>query len=143
MNEKELKKLLKYWQKELKISDWKIHFRFMDGMKYDGVAYCKGNPLHRSAVIEIQRPENRIDLSPYDGEEVYNFYTEIALVHELLHLIIQPHRTGKKMTEEESFLLESSINLLDHVLVSLKYGVYVKETYNKKLRYFIKELVER
>lgn len=75
-----LKRLMKLWQKRLKLQDWVVDVRFSSDMDSDSSAgECSWHPDNRTATIHILPPNIIID----DIEE--------TLVHELLHILYEGH----------------------------------------------------
>ena len=83
MNQKKLEKLLKIWQKRLRIQDWDIKIKFarqtelgeVTGITADGS--CNVASYSKEAWILILDPVDRVDSSDS---------IEHILVHELLHV---------------------------------------------------------
>ena len=71
-----------------------------------GVAYW--TPEYKTAVVKILNPDN-----PEEDEQD----VERTLVHELLHIMLQGHRTMDDVTKTYDPAFEAALNVLADVLV--------------------------
>lgn len=83
IDKKQARKLLKKWQKRLRLTDWDIVIRpnaMPDNFVLQScVGECEFQEVSKTAVIRILRPDGY-------GDRVMPFNFEKTLVHELLHL---------------------------------------------------------
>jgi len=126
LNDKKLKKLLKYWQEHLRLQDWEIEITFETAVPFGGVGICVKQAQYKSAQIQVQVPECRIDVHDDWSDKLKDIYTERVVVHELLHLMINVHKEipfKDRKNNADAYLEEVSVNTLDTLLVNLKYGI--------------------
>lgn len=105
MTDPQLQKLLKLWQKRLRLQDWQLQAKLVPVVLIEHDASCSGSttckPSFMLAEIEIK--------DSLDDEEL-----EITLVHELLHV-----RFGGMQPPEglHDFLFETGIEMTARALV--------------------------
>lgn len=87
MTQKALEKLLKYWQKRLKLEHWAIRIKLLNRLDGDREGWCHYQLDYLSAEIHIVDPKAHFG----PNKETYN--VEHTLLHELMHLHIAPFKT--------------------------------------------------
>lgn len=120
---KEIKKLVRYWQKELRLRDWIVSCEVVTNLEDD-----EGNTLlgqnvtlleEKRAVIFIKEP-SVVKAESKDNEMAKAhpnaFDVERVVVHELLHLFFEEYNTSSNLVP-----LEQAINILANKLVTDKY----------------------
>ena len=120
---KEIKKLVRYWQKELRLRDWIVSCEVVTNLEDD-----EGNTLlgqnvtlleEKRAVILIKDPSIVKEEAKGDAFFRYHpnaFDVERVVVHELLHLFFEEYNTSSNPVP-----LEQAINILANKLVTDKY----------------------
>jgi len=89
MNKRELNSLVKYWQGQFNLQDWKIKvfWKSKEDMKEDDGGYCAGRayyaPEFGSADVWILCPEDRDETDDSIESDV---------IHELLHILLEGHK---------------------------------------------------
>ena len=113
MDQGTTEKCLRYWMKELQLSDWCIDVQYSPPHELDDEAagsVIRSNPLRLAEVKLMYKAD-------YDKEERWCPYdAEVLLVHELLHLVFW-HIEGRKLSNGDLGLLERAIETLTYVLV--------------------------
>lgn len=106
----QLQRLARKWIRRLNLTTFnKIQISFAPESEMDealGVAYW--TPEYKTAVIKILDPEKLEE----DDTDV-----ERTLVHELLHIMLQGHRTMDEVTKIYDPTFEAALNVLADVLV--------------------------
>ena len=106
----QLQRLARKWIRRLNLTAFnKIQVSFAPESEMEealGVAYW--TPEYKTAVIKILAPDN-----PEDDEQD----VERTLVHELLHIMMQGHRTMDDVTKTYDPAFEAALNVLADVLV--------------------------
>ena len=83
-----LPRLLRKWQKRLRLQDWDITAKYVPGIKITGsedehiFGVCMPQPHHSSAEIEILDPRHFPEEYPERFRSV-----ELTFVHEMLHVV--------------------------------------------------------
>src|SRR5687768_14532970 len=109
MGKPAIKTLLAKWQKRLRVQDWRIDLRVcrVYDMPRDGVSgYIEMVEERKEAIIYIIDPR---DVQPSNFPNP----TEVTLVHELLHLLIEPCWDRAKEVEGEQ-----AVELIAQALVA-------------------------
>lgn len=116
LTNEQLQERLAYWQKVLRLQDWTIRvaFRHVVDMEPGNEAEVDTNfPLKRAAIAIVYPDEYRSRVGwPQEVEE--------SLVHELLHLHLEPWQVEKGSLEY--VLQEQAVESLAHALVELARG---------------------
>ncbi|HEX8089370.1 MAG TPA: hypothetical protein VF762_10985 [Blastocatellia bacterium] len=117
-DENEARRCCAYWQRQLRLSDWKLKIRIVRryDLPPDRVAECTFHLASKSATIRLlnandHRPDN--DFNDRDHE--------IGLVHELLHLHVAPF--NPKMETLEQAMSEVAIESIAQSLVLINRGI--------------------
>ena len=99
--EAELKKELSYWQKKLRLQDWKIEANFCHAYTLQGdLGEANVFPKKKVAEILITYPDER-DPNSVGGAELW----QVTLIHELLHIVldgIAPRDEPTPVEEEQA-----------------------------------------
>lgn len=117
LNEKQLAKRLKYWQKKLGLSDWEID-----------ASICRANHMGAERAGEInwtlqnkQASIRLLDPTDYPDLGVFEQDMEGTLVHELLHLHHAPiNDYYSKDCEQYTLYEEWAINAVADALIKLE-----------------------
>ncbi|MCW8128934.1 MAG: hypothetical protein KIS92_00990 [Planctomycetota bacterium] len=123
--QRDLERLLEYWQRALRLQDWKISVAFTNhGNLKEGdfgeVDWCANHKMARIKLVNHDTlPEALNFIPPPSSEE--------TLVHELLHLHFAPYA---KREESEGVKLEIAINCIAGALVSERLKRERKEAEN-------------
>lgn len=113
----ELQELCSFWQKKLRLQDWKIVVKIarhnqIDFESWARVEYCRS---HKQATIYILDPTDDIY---HRMVEEFPYDPEVSLVHELLHLHFESY--DPPANSEEFMQLEIGLNLISEALVQLR-----------------------
>lgn len=98
MTNKNLEKLVQYWQPRLKLKDWDFTIRFtVDDAEMEEVlksGYGKTNYSYMSKKASILiKPYDKIDANALSCKDI-----EVTVVHELLHMLFMPIDENKTDT---------------------------------------------
>ena len=108
MTKRELNALTKLWQKRLELGHWKIKVLFQSEHEMGENAGCvRYMPEHSQAEICILRPEDREEGGHHDS-------IEEDLIHELLHITINGHKTLEDLQYDACF--ERGLNIIAKAL---------------------------
>lgn len=115
MTDTDLKSLLEYWQKALRLQDWKITATFEKLAKFPSSSWM-GDIEHyfpqMGAKIRIVPPEQ------ISGDGFGCEAPECSLIHELLHLHFQPFMEKDEGPKKDA--QEKAINMLSQALYNLR-----------------------
>lgn len=116
MSPEELAERCAYWQRVLRIADWKIGVKYAHSyeVEHDNIGTVKIWSEEKAALVNLIYPAE-YEPGPWDTVEPYD--EEKTLVHELLHVLMEPHAPKKETPQHTAF--EQTINLLAHALVGL------------------------
>ena len=91
-------KLLRTWQKRLRLQDWEIALSFVKSLDMSGpnLGEIKIYPDHRAADICLLREEDYPQNLPWYVD------MESVLVHELLHIHFNPLSSPEKNVQEDA-----------------------------------------
>lgn len=122
MTEKQLTRLLKNWQRLLRIQDWNIKLRLVRDSRWPNHGLGSHSSSFQESEIKILDPRY-IDPDWFGTKDI-----EVTLVHELLHIKFLYARKNKENKEndvddQEEFAIES----LARVLVALRRGITMEE----------------
>ena len=123
MTERELRRLLRWWQQRLNLPEWRISLRLVyeDELNDPGaVAETKIVDRALEAEIRIQRLD---DLQRHYGEDALSDRAadlELSHVHELVHLRLEPVRYEFRSGSWARRALEQSIESAAVALVALR-----------------------
>lgn len=111
---------LAYWQRRLRLRDWTITAKFVYESQLDNrsaVAETKVSLEECRADVRIQHPDElkAIAYGPLPEPEV-------SLVHELLHVRLEPARLELAEGSSARPQLEAAIDITARVLVDLRHG---------------------
>ena len=108
MSNKELKLLMKYWQKELGLQGWDIKIEFVQASAMEYPAHNSFDVFHKRSIISIVRSDVQNESSiSYRG-------TEHLVVHELLHLTLYAWSASSGLEEVHQ---EQAINQVVEALL--------------------------
>lgn len=121
MTEKELAKRCEYWQKVLRLQDWRIFVRVVgtEEMNSGEAGACEIHQDSKLATIKILAEEvfnptsDMSRLSPVDLEQ--------TLVHEMLH-ILTDRIFNSEADDYERIMQEQAIEFVSEALVRLERG---------------------
>lgn len=122
MRDSELKERLTYWQRVLRLQDWRIHAEMVDSDEIENNAgQCHVHQHGKTAVIKLIRQEAYNRTSSFAKAFPDTLDTEVTLVHELLHipfdgLFVEEDNEIREDREE------SALELLAYSLVRLDRG---------------------
>lgn len=109
MTQRQLTKLTKTWAHRLGIGDWKISVKFMPAEDMeDDQGQCWYYPEYRRADIHILREQDT-----QEGDDSI----EAAVVHELLHIVLEGHRPLEGGKYDAMF--ERGLNLIANALIEV------------------------
>ena len=116
--QEELEKLLKKWQKKLRLDNWDIQVKVVRASEMT-LPNVQGEndystALHKSVVKILDPIDYETDLSEEQD-------MERTLVHELMHLVLW-HCTPKESKNLKRQLFETSVEQLANALVDMKRG---------------------
>ena len=104
----ELPTQLAYWQKALRLQDWRIEANFCHGYEIDGnLGSCNIHYKKKTASIQITVPEDR-DPTAVGGAEPW----QVTLIHELLHILmdgIGDREESSSVAEEQAIAILSNL----------------------------------
>ena len=127
MKKSELEKLLKYWQKILRLQDWRIVIEFSEKPKEKGrVAENLINTKKKSSVISILPPElweGWEDIVKEGKDSQIKRMIEPSIIHELLHLHLFWYLVPDTL---QGILNEQAITSLELAFMELKKKIYDK-----------------
>lgn len=110
---------LRWWQKTLRLQDWDIKVEIRRG--YDMGNMC-GN-------ANIRIKNNTADICLLDWNDLTDkqklddyFNQEATLVHELLHIIMDPFSGNIEADSLKHKLMEQAINRLSAALIKIRYA---------------------
>lgn len=121
MTDKQLQERLAFWQKALRLQDWRIKASFVDSdeMPDDGMGSCHVFRDGRMAVIAIQNPES-FDPTGRFNKAFPEFYDpERVLLHEMLHIPLDGLFNEDEAEEHEHTAQEWAIESLAEALIGL------------------------
>ena len=102
-------KILRHWQKRLRITDWHIELRVKRWHEMSGdLGACHVSPELRHAVIDV--------LAPGDTPDGYLMDIEHTIVHELLHVVLDP--VAPDGDDTRGVLFEQAINTIASALLA-------------------------
>jgi hypothetical protein len=115
VTETHLRRLLRYWQRRLRLADWKCSIRFAPKTELKD---CQGKNEHnenaRTSEILVLNPAD-YDPNEYPGKIPQD--VEDTVVHELLHLHFSWFKPRNKA---EEIMLEQAIESIAGALIALK-----------------------
>jgi hypothetical protein len=117
-----LQKLLREWQKTLRLQDWRVVAKFASPMEFQNggaVGECHVSALLKQAEVLL------LDDEHLAGERLFNADIEVSLVHELLHLPLQAWTRNNSARDEQDpryWQAEQAIEQIALALVGLKRG---------------------
>lgn len=110
---------VKYWQKQLRILDWKIEIEVKDDVtEFDAYAQMKHNRNYQTAVLTVLEPKK----IPEDWTGSRDL--EVTTVHELIHTRLVYCPSPK---EKDNHHLEMAIETLAVALVANRRGISPEE----------------
>lgn len=109
ITQKELNKLLRYWQKRLRLQDWNITARIIPNFSSNAIGQCSPFYQNRECLIKID-PEY---LPAYDGVKCT---IEELLIHELLEIYFINIVKDNKEVEKDM-----AINMIAEALIKERY----------------------
>lgn len=124
LNNKDLLKLVKYWQPRLKLKDWNFSISFADDLEIEAKLKTGFARTHSSYMSK----EARILIKPYDkiSKDVIGCKDiEVSVVHEMLHMLCLPFDSFKEEDMEHD-ALEHTVETLAIALVSEKRKKVIK-----------------
>ena len=87
MTNKQARERLAYWQKVLRLQDWRIHVEMVDSEDIEGNSgQCHVHQRTKTAVIKLLKPEAFNLTSTFSKVFPDCIDPEVTLVHELLHI---------------------------------------------------------
>lgn len=124
MNNKNLSKLVKYWQPRLKLKDWDFSISFADDSEIEsklktGFAQTRHSPMSKRAKILV-KPTDKISKDTLECTDI-----EVTVVHEMLHMLLIPIDSFKENDLGQN-RLEHIVETLATALVSEKRKKEVK-----------------
>ena len=119
MTPKQLQRRGEYWQEVLGLSIWDISYKFASTLEIKGAwADNTFDPLHRRAIVRVVDEKwYALVARPIDPP----FCVDINIVHELLHLVLEPLGVNDGI-DGDITPLEQTINLLADIIVKLHEG---------------------
>jgi hypothetical protein len=115
-----LPRLLKKWQRKLRLMDWEITISYGTpeqlGSTADNTVYgqCRPQRQHRSAEILVLDPSHFSPDAPAHYTNV-----ELTLVHELCHIVCEPVFDKVKLTKENDLAQEVIVETFAKALLEL------------------------
>lgn len=92
MTEKQIRKLLAFWQKRLSLQDWTIDFSLVPKMTIAGFGECSCDEQAKIATVRLTKPD---EIYTRDASsEAIKDDIEDTIVHELLHIWFHQARSG-------------------------------------------------
>lgn len=123
MRQRELLERLEYWQKILRLQDWRIHVMMVDSDEIENNAgQCHVHQHGKTAVIKLIKPEAYNRTSAFAKAFPDTLDTEVTLVHELLHIPFDGLFVEEEDNELRTDREESALELLAHALVKMDRG---------------------
>jgi hypothetical protein len=122
---KDLEKLIKYWQPRLKLKDWHFEIRFavdngeIEEKLKSGFARTHHSPMSKKARILV-KPSDKISKDTLDCVDI-----EVTVVHEMLHMLLLPIDSFKDN--------ELSQDRLEHIIETLALAL-VQEKRKKEVK---------
>lgn len=122
MRKNELEERLAYWQKVLRLQDWRIHVEMVDSDEIENNAgQCHVHQHGKTAVIKLIKPEAYNRTSSFAKAFPDTLEVEVTLVHELLHipfdgLFVEEENEIREDREEQA------LEMTAHALVRLDRG---------------------
>lgn len=83
MTEQTLRRWAKYWQKELRLQDWRIEYYLAEPSDLEdetNCGECEAELANKTAIIHVANPS-------WSQSVVNEREMEISLVHEMIHLL--------------------------------------------------------
>ena len=110
-----LQRLSRKWIKKLKLQNFqKIDIRLYSKEQMDGsLGLAHWSPEYGQAQVLILDPMENEDVTADEFEE----FMEVTLVHELLHIRLDGHKTMESVTANYDPAYEAAINILSDLLV--------------------------
>jgi len=109
MKKSELNKLLRYWQKRLRLQDWDITVSLFRNFSSTSISNCIAHYQTKSCLIKIDLDTGK----DYSGRK---YTIEELLVHELLEIYFINISKSDKETEKDM-----AINMITDALMYEKY----------------------
>lgn len=106
-----------YWQELLGLNDWTIRFEYAPPHEL-GQAWADNDfdQYHKTALVRILHP-NYAALQKWPAPP---YSVDTSVVHELVHLLLDPLGANETENELEMTMLEQTINKLTDIFVSLE-----------------------
>ena len=119
MNQKQLERKVKYWQKILKLDHWNITSEITDSFQLDGSGGdVKVEAEYFKAHIRILDPKYFNTPSVFEDDKRF----EVNLIHELLHCHTNPLTAGSSDHHRKEE--ERCVTLLSRVIYDLHKEIY-------------------
>lgn len=91
MTDEQLKSLCKLWQKRLRLQDWRVSARVVGSEEMrDALGDCTVYQDTKCAVIRVIDPKAIDSTHPYYSRFPENADIEKILLHEMLHILLDP-----------------------------------------------------
>lgn len=124
MTDEQLKSLCKLWQKRLKLQDWQISARVVGSEEMrDSLGDCVVYQDTKCALVRVIDPAGIDETHPYYSRFPENGNLEKILVHELIHILLDPFFDP----DAEDFRRTAQEQLMDQMATVL-HEAYGKES---------------
>lgn len=119
MTNRELQQRCAYWQKLLRLEDWRVDVRLADSVETDDeTAKCRVFQQSKQAVIRIAKPESVDQTGEFYQAFPESYDLEHTLVHELLHIHFD-RLFSEDANEHESIMQEQAVDFIARALIGL------------------------
>jgi hypothetical protein len=117
MNPHQLAERGQYWAELLHLTEWNIRFSYAEPHEL-GEAWADADfdPYHRTANIRILAPA----WAHLQKWPVPEYSVDFSLVHELVHLLLEPCGVNDTSTEQQLITLEQLVNRITETVISLE-----------------------
>ena len=106
-----------YWQDLMGLNGWKIRYQFaLPHELKDAWADNDFDQYHKTALVRVLHPQfGKLQAWPTPEYDV-----DYSLVHELVHLLLEPVGANDTETDIELTLLEQTVNAITDLIINLE-----------------------
>jgi hypothetical protein len=121
LSDADLKDRCAYWQRLLRLQDWRIDVKFVDteNLADDALGSCSPFSDAKLAIIKLAREEATGKTGAFATSFPEHYDTERLLIHELLHIPLHGVIT-EDASEPERVLQEQAIESIADALIALE-----------------------